>query len=425
MWFTCGEFYQSLVDDNADTKEEVQLDQFGDMVYNFIVEPADTVDLDRVIAAASFWIVLDVDLPPYLIECIAAQPHNLTPDFIASVQTRYLMPKLAALIVDCVAIATTKHPPVRASSSEARTGGSGCFASTGQSGALTNEVTTPLGLRPPTRKILNTTISRELVARQCCLHGYENFLKNLMPPLLVYKPRLISAKKDSNMIVYAVKGGCVNCLRYIHQLGWNIDYNCGAIASKMGHLDCLQYILMDCEHIFGRNFFWDMIHLAARNGRLECLQLLIKKQPAGIYISDRCRLDTAMAAQGGIEMLTYVHQELGYQLTDATINAAIECDNPTCMQYVLDRLAANKLVFNKRDISIAIATYGSIKCLVHFNDSIYDKMMVTIAVIHNQVDFCKFLVGRGGQYPVDICCTAAREGRIECLILFHKLGAAL
>lgn len=133
----------------------------------------------------------------------------------------------------------------------------------------------------------------------------------------------------------AEAGRSLDCLKYIHDNGYEITTRTTIEAAKSGNLECLKYIYEN----FGTTKWNEVITcVAAEEGKFECLKFAIEK---GCEM-DVNKICNAAASGGNVECLKFV-KERGGILNGETCNRAAVKGNVE-WYYLMFILKYNNLV---------------------------------------------------------------------------------
>lgn len=136
---------------------------------------------------------------------------------------------------------------------------------------------------------------------------------------------------NTNYCYIAAFNNHIECLKYAHQEGCDLDLNVCIISICKGNLQCLEY-----AHKNGGEMFVYSCEMAARYGQLECLKYIFNN---GGSINNACYW---AAKYGHLNCLKYAHENggtLGESVNDnnkillAAYKIALKKNHYDCFQY--------------------------------------------------------------------------------------------
>jgi ankyrin repeat protein len=158
-------------------------------------------------------------------------------------------------------------------------------------------------------------------------------------------------------IYYAVKYGRLDCLRYLHENGYEFEERSSHTAAKYGNISCLKYLY---EH----KAYFDEITFEFAGRHLDCLKYL---HEIGCPCDDDGGSSYIAIKSGNVECLEYLHKN-GCKLINEhsyesiiTIAAAFS-KNLKCLKYLLK----NGYVWDE-DTFITAVISGKLSFLIYAN----------------------------------------------------------
>lgn len=153
---------------------------------------------------------------------------------------------------------------------------------------------------------------------------------------------------SSNYCHFAAFNDHIDCLRYAHQEGCDLDLVVGIISIRKGSLQCLEY-----AHKNGGEMFVHACEMAARYGQLECMKYIFDN---GGSIGNSCYW---AVKHGHINCLKFAHENGGtfkkirsdnskkipHKIALKKNNNHHNCYQYACNHYTCDNFSGNTTVF--------------------------------------------------------------------------------
>ena len=216
---------------------------------------------------------------------------------------------------------------------------------------------------------------------------------------------------------YAAKNGHLECLKYVHKNGYQLDEWTCYFAAFNGHLECLKYAHKNnCYNIDSiLNSDNCICYLAAFNGHLECLKYMIRIINKNYRNDDQYTCNFA-TINGHLDCLKYAYEN-GYPFGEGThmrfenkftntCDIAVEYEYLDCLKYALD----NGCVLDE-EILIKLASHNNFKVIKFLNENYLELLDISIFIIVNN-------------YKWDESLTAliAFNGDLKALKIYIKYG---
>ena len=310
-------------------------------------------------------------------------------------------------------------------------------------GALFNQSNTAAGAAPPEdlerRDPSRTRSQRKRECIDAAAAGDLTRLKRAHEN----GPRGAHGTRPWDMLTFnaAVKGGHLECMKYLREKGCPWDENprtlargpC-AVAARGGHLECLKYLYEN-----GCPWGWHTCRAAAESGQLECLKYLHEKGCAWDrracnaavegghleclkYLRENgCRVSadacSEAAQRGHLECLKYLHENGGRAGDDIVCQVAAGNGRLECLKYAHE----NGCPWDKWTCEAA-ASNDHLECLkyAHENECPWDKWTCEAAVRDGHLECLKYAHENGCPWDEDTCQAAAFWGHLECLKYLHE-----
>jgi hypothetical protein len=157
--------------------------------------------------------------------------------------------------------------------------------------------------------------AHELGLIQCDSHVLNGAARsgNLTKLMWLYTEQHCERDRDEDLSMYAAMGGSIAVLDWLKQQGVTLTGLASDAAAEYGHMHVLQYLHAEgCEK--GPN----VCYLAAENGDLGTLKWAFEHD----YSRGGNPVDESAAASSNTEMMTWLIQQPGVQLTAGTMAAA-------------------------------------------------------------------------------------------------------
>eukprot|EP01032_Pedospumella_encystans_P014314 gene14314-16448_t len=221
---------------------------------------------------------------------------------------------------------------------------------------------------------------------------------------------------EERVINAAAFHGHLSCVEFAHTLGCRVTEHTAMNAAAGGNVDCVKYVLSHGAPATG-----DVLTAAARSGHAHVLLLLQKIHcPVGFHT-------VAAAASNG--HLDCIHQLIaqGVVLREDAIHAASTGDHIKC----LELLHVHGCPRSPTSVTAA-ASSGSLNCLeflLRTGCSVDSTAAITAATTNGHANCLAALMERVGQAELKrrVSCVdiAARTNKMDCLQLLFDAGVPL
>lgn len=256
---------------------------------------------------------------------------------------------------------------------------------------------------------------------------------------------------NRNVSVNVVKSGSLQLLQYIFDHGclWN-EYTCYE-AARLGRLDMLAFMhsngckwnkhvfmiaaekgyvdIIEYAHNNNCEFDNEVINIAFKYGQINVIKFFHTHNYKMSFVH------TLYAARNGhLDAIKYYYSNIyngsftKYEFSNNIMFYAIKSKNIELIKWLINHnapLSVGHFIESVKDNDTLIikTIYRYAKSLLIPN--LFNRNLISIAVLHNNIDVLKFLLRNGCRYHNDICNTATQVGYLECLRYLHTFGCPI
>jgi len=193
--------------------------------------------------------------------------------------------------------------------------------------------------------------------------------------------------KEGDMIKVLAREGHIECIKYLHKIGWKLSKEAANQAVTYGHLECLKYIYQHKDECGFTTGSAQLSITAAKGGHLDCLEFLFENKLQWWSYA----VCFYAAREGKLECVKYGHKN------GASLGPAL---------------------------AYIAATHGHLDCLkyLHENGCTMDSSVCTSAAKNGFLKCLEYLHEIKGPWDAEACAAASQNGFLDCLKYLHENG---
>jgi len=224
----------------------------------------------------------------------------------------------------------------------------------------------------------------------------------------MYEAGLANTYFLSQHLRTTVRHNSLECLRFIHGVGCELNASLLLHAAQHGSLDCFKYL---SEQGCPRDR--SICTVLAENGHLECLQYAHEQG----YYWDSSVFVTA-AERGRLDIIQYAHEQ-GCEWSEQVANAAARCNYPLILEYI----ALHGCPWSDNATSLA-CTHGNLECLriLHERGCPWNTACTRAAALNGHLEMLVYLHTNSCPWDTFATSYAAAGGHLEVLVYLHENG---
>ena len=220
----------------------------------------------------------------------------------------------------------------------------------------------------------------------------------------------------------ALSEGRVECLKHLHESGYDFDDSACEAAVTYGHLDCLKY-LHEAKPELYEEWFYCSQDIAAGNGSLDILEYMDEIDLDSSHFNHRALFSAA--EEGHLDCLKYLYKQQNPKYDWLLVEVTARHNQFDCFKWILkhaylddDKIYEAAVLGGVEYIEwLHLQANGSFRTKLSWGKLRWSHSACTVAAEHDRLDCLRYLHEEG--------CPVALNTCVKCLEMTKTLSEFL